>query len=84
MAEAARWFGALSAALTAGNHWLHHEPELKPWHEADVALVRDALGSAEFDRLWAEGRKVPLDVALGEAEAMCCPAGEALPVALSA
>lgn len=67
-AEAARWFGALSAALAASEQWLHLEPAIRPWHEADVARARERLGEAAFARLWEEGRQMSLGAALTEAE----------------
>ncbi len=65
---AARWFGALDAALVDSEHGMHQEPAIRPWHEADIARVRAALGQESFDQTWAAGERVPLDDALEEAE----------------
>lgn len=73
MAEAARWFGALAAGLVRGDHWLHQEPAVRSWHEADIARARASLGSATFDRLWREGQVISLEAALAEAERVACP-----------
>lgn len=67
-AEAARWFGSLYAALAGGEHGMHLEPAIRPWHEADIARTRQALGEAEFDRAWVAGTRLPLETALAEAE----------------
>jgi hypothetical protein len=67
-AESARWFGALYAALTEGEHWLHQQPAIRSWHEADLARVREALGDEGWNRAWTVGSRQSLDVALAEAE----------------
>jgi hypothetical protein len=66
--EAARWFGTLYAGLAESEHGMHLEPAIRPWHEADMARVREALGEVAWDRAWAEGRRLPLDAALAETE----------------
>jgi hypothetical protein len=67
-AKAARWFGTLYAGLAESEHGMHQEPAIRPWHEADLARVREALGEEAWDQAWAEGRRLPVDAALKEAE----------------
>jgi hypothetical protein len=67
-AEAARGFGALRAALEEGEHSFHLEPAVRPWHEADMARAREALGAAAFDDAWTAGSQISLDEALAAAE----------------
>jgi non-specific serine/threonine protein kinase len=66
--EAARWFGALYAGLAESEHGMHLEPAIRPWHEADMARAREALGDEAFDRAKAAGSRLPLEEALAEAE----------------
>jgi hypothetical protein len=66
--DAARWFGALHAALAADDQSLHLEPAVRPWHETNLAQTRQALGDDAFERLWAAGGRLSLEDALAEAE----------------
>jgi predicted ATPase/class 3 adenylate cyclase len=68
--DAARWFGALHAALAADDQSLHLEPAVRPWHEASIARSRDALGEDAFDRTWTAGGRLSLEGALAEAEGL--------------
>jgi non-specific serine/threonine protein kinase len=43
-------------------------------HETSVAAARAALGEAEFDRLWAEGAKLPVAAAVAAATGTVTPA----------
>jgi hypothetical protein len=67
-AEAARWFGALNVALAESGHGMHLEPAIQPWHEADMARVRETLGTEAWTRAWTAGSRLPVAKALEEAE----------------
>jgi predicted ATPase/class 3 adenylate cyclase/DNA-binding CsgD family transcriptional regulator len=60
--EAARLFGA-AQALRDGLGYVRF-PVLEPSHDADVAVVREALVSEDFDQAWSEGGKLSLDEAV--------------------
>ena len=71
--EAARWFGALCAALAKTEHGVDREPAIRPWHEADIARAREALGREVFDRASGAGERLSLEEALAEAETVLAP-----------
>ena len=70
LADGVRWYGALSTALVEGEHRLHLEPAIRPWHEADVALAQRSVGQPAFDRLLREGKEGSLESALESVETL--------------
>jgi predicted ATPase len=65
MEWAARLHGA--AELQREANGLTVLPFLRPLHDESVARLRDALGQAQLDELWAVGRATPLEKIVNEA-----------------
>ena len=60
--EAARLLGAAHSARDAIGY--RQLPAHQPSHEADLAVVRDALGAEAFDDAWTDGAALSLDDAV--------------------
>jgi len=60
--EAARLLGAAQSARDAIGY--RQLPAHQPSHEADLAVVRDALGAEAFDDAWTDGAALSLDDAV--------------------